>query len=87
MINLKALAELREKKGLRQKDIAFALGYKTGDAYTRIEKGNRKLHAEALPIIAAKLGISVVELSSKIFLDVKLTDCHLSNDMKDNKSA
>lgn len=51
-LNLELLKELRKRKGLTQKCVAKALGFKTSVAYHYIEKGRCSLHAQHLSILA-----------------------------------
>ena len=58
---LKRIRALRERKGIRAKDVAEAIGI-SRPYYTLIESGNRRLTAEQVSKIAAVLGVSVGEL-------------------------
>ncbi|MCX6218300.1 helix-turn-helix transcriptional regulator [Spirosoma sp.] len=56
--NIKAI---REKKGIKQSDIARALGIEPTN-YPRIEKREKRLTIEMLEKIAEVLGVSILEL-------------------------
>lgn len=72
-MNLLYLKQLRLSKKISQQEMAEAIGLTTAGGYHRIETGEVRLKAHHLPAIAEKLGVSVNELSSKIFLDNNLS--------------
>nr|WP_224749509.1 helix-turn-helix transcriptional regulator [Polycladospora coralii] len=52
----------RESKRITLLEMARELGLKTAGGYARIEKGEVKLKAEQVPIIANKLDLSLKEV-------------------------
>jgi transcriptional regulator with XRE-family HTH domain len=57
------LKQIRESKGLRQKDVANALGCSV-QSYSQYENGNRKPKVETLQRFADALGVSVLDLQT-----------------------
>lgn len=73
-INNDRLKELRVERKIPLKEIANALGFKTAGAYQRIENGENKLKAEALPVIAQVLKIDIYLLIREIFFELQLDE-------------
>ena len=61
-VNLSKIRTLREAAGLRQADLAGALGYKSPSGYRRLETGQCRLTAERLAGIAEILKVPVSSL-------------------------
>lgn len=61
------IRKYRELKGLRQEDLALALGYKTKGAVNKIENNVTKLPQNKIKLCADILGIPV----SKLFSDAE----------------
>ncbi len=61
-IALGKIRRLREAAGLRQADMAEALGYRTVSGYSRLEAGLSNCTADRLIAIAEKLGVPVTDL-------------------------
>jgi len=61
-VDLATIRRLREEAGLKQADMAAALGYQTPVGYLYLEKGRCKITAEQLGIIAQILGVPVGDL-------------------------
>jgi transcriptional regulator with XRE-family HTH domain len=58
------IRKYRELKGMTQKDLAFALGYKTKGAVNKIEQNVTKLPQNKIKLCADILGIPVAKLFS-----------------------
>lgn len=73
-LNTVNLKHLRIERKMSLKEIADALGFKTPGGYQRIEKGENKLKAEHLPILAQKFEMNVNEFIKEIFFENKLDE-------------
>ncbi|WP_044639710.1 helix-turn-helix domain-containing protein [Risungbinella massiliensis] len=69
-MNLNALVSLRRKNKITQTQMAEALGCGQSD-YQRMESGKYRIKAVDLPVIAAKLNISLNELVNLLFCSQK----------------
>lgn len=58
------IRKYRELKGLRQEDLAVAIGYKTKGSINKIEKNVTKLPQNKIKLCADVLGIPVAKLFS-----------------------
>ena len=58
------IRKYRERKGLRQEDLAVALGYKTKGAVNKIERNVTKLPQDKIKKCAEILGVPVADLFS-----------------------
>ena len=56
------IRKYRERKGLRQEDLAIALGYKTKGAVNKIERNVTKLPQDKIKKCADILGVEVADL-------------------------
>lgn len=54
--------QIRISKGIKQKFVAQAIGYKTAHSYSSIESGQRRLDANKIPLLAEALNVEVEEL-------------------------
>ena len=59
--NLELLREFRRRRGINQKDMAFALGYKSESPYAMMELGQREINVKAANAISTVLGFSADE--------------------------
>ena len=58
------IRKYREQKGMRQEDLALALGYKTKGSVNKIENNVTKLPQNKIALCAKVLGIPVAQLFS-----------------------
>lgn len=56
------IRKYREAKGLRQEDLALALGYKTKGSVNKIEKNVAKLPQPKIKLCAEILGVPIAKL-------------------------
>lgn len=71
--HLPILASLLKAKGLRQSDVAVALGYDSASAVGMMLRGQRRMGREELERMCALAGITVVALAAAS------DDLHLAN--------
>lgn len=64
-INHKLLRELRERRCLKQIDIAKILGFNSSSSISKIESGERDLKIDKLIVLAKFYNVSVDELLIK----------------------
>ncbi|MDZ5782073.1 helix-turn-helix domain-containing protein [Marinococcus luteus] len=74
--------EIRISKGIKQKFIAEAIGYKNAASYADIEAGRRKLDANKIPDLAKALNVNVEDL----FFINKNRETRINHLMKETKS-
>lgn len=58
-IDLQAIQELREKKGITKSEMARLMGFKTTEKYSRREKGEYNFQVDELPLMASILNVSI----------------------------
>lgn len=73
-LNNSKLKELRVSRKISLQKISEALGFRTAGGYQRIEKGENKLKAEVLPIIAVLFEMELSQLVEEIFFEDKLDE-------------
>lgn len=61
-LNMKRLKELRQEKGVTQKEMAEILGYKGISGYNMIENQSNNIGLDKAKIIADYFGVSIEEL-------------------------
>lgn len=62
--HLTILSRLLKEKGLRQEDVAKALGYKSASAIGMMLRGERRMEREVLEKICELAGVTIVELAA-----------------------
>lgn len=73
-LNNSKLKELRVSRKIPLQEVANALGFKTAGGYHRVEKGENKLKAELLPVLAEIFGLELSRLVDEIFFENKLDE-------------
>lgn len=73
-LNNHNLKGLRVSRKISLQEMAEALGFRTAGGYQRIEKGENKLKAEVLPIIANIFNLELAQLVEEIFFDKQLDE-------------
>jgi len=68
-LNTRQLKQLRVSRKKSLQEIASAIGLKTAGGYQRIEKGENKLKAEALPVLAQIFNLELNELVKELFFE------------------
>jgi transcriptional regulator with XRE-family HTH domain len=61
-VDIQKIRRIRRGKEITQEEMATYLGYRTGSAYLRLEKGGRQIRADQLSVIAKVLGVPVGDL-------------------------
>ena len=61
-VDLAKIRELRRQKGIRQREMARFLGYKTQTGYSYLEAGKYPMRVEQLATIAQKLEVPIDSL-------------------------
>lgn len=67
MINVEALSKLRKQRNLSYREMAKRLGYKSHATYYKIERGQYKIFADQLPLIAKALNLPLTELIKELY--------------------